>query len=53
MNSYDDYLNAVEPEEPRCPNCGSTDLKEGVAVRDGVPVDYGCKDCMTPFNFPY
>jgi len=54
MNTYDDYLDMVESDdEPRCPNCGSTDLKEGVAIRDGVPVDYGCNDCRTPFNWPY
>ena len=39
--------------EPTCPNCGSTDLKEGVAIHDGVAVDYGCNECMTPFNHPY
>ena len=39
--------------EPTCPNCGSTDLKEGVAIDGGVAVDYGCNECRTPFNFPY
>ncbi len=53
MRSYDDYLEMVEPDEPNCPNCRSTDLKEGAAINDGETRDYGCRDCMTPFDWPY
>jgi len=33
----------------KCPNCGSTDLKSGVATESLKTFDYGCNDCGAVF----
>ncbi|GEM_PF-1648522 len=35
------------PEPPKCPGCGSTNLKEGHA---GVDWDWQCRECATQFS---